>query len=240
MEVKVILTVLLVAFLALMGIVLIYFHFYKQHINNALRNPQAKHKKMLPPHVLIPITAVLLIIVSITAVVLDLEFDLSQSRLTSKEEILANARIGYEDMQYEFSMSGNVAAVLCYPEDLSEAEFRIYINKNSNHPDYVFRSGGDLTSIERAAYLLEYNGTYVLISLNSLRIAEIRCENGTTYSVDPDSPFVLVIPDGGSLLSNTEGNGTYYYGYTGIAVFDDQEKEMELTQIKWFEMAKLN
>ena len=240
MEIKFILTVLLVSLLALVGIVLVYYHFYKRHINKALKDPQAKHRKMLPPHVLISVLAVLLIIVVITAVVLDLEFDLSRSRLTSKEEILANARIGYEDMQSEISMSGDVAAVLCYPEDLSEAEFRVYINENSNHPDYVFSRGGDLTSIERAAYLLEYNGTYVLISLNACQIAEIRCENGTTYSVDPDSPFVLVIPDGGSLLSKAEDSGTFYYDYTGIAVFDDQGNELDLTQLQWFEMAKLN
>lgn len=240
MEVKFILMVLLVTLLALVGAVLIYLHFYKRHINNMLQKTQTKTKKMLPPYVLISFLPVILIIVAIIAVVLDMEFALSQSRLTTKEEILANARIGYEDMQSEISMSGDVAAVLIFPEDLSESEFRVYINKNSNHLDYVFRRGGDLTAIERAAYLLEYNGTYVLISLNAYRIAEIRCENGTTYSVNPNAPFVLVIPDGGSLLSKTEGAGTSYYDYTGIIVFDEQGNEIDLTLIQWFEMAKLN
>lgn len=60
-----------------------------------------------------------------------------------------------------------------FKEDLSDSDFRFYINKNSNHPDYVFRRGSDLTSIERAAHLLEYDGTYILVSLNALRIAEI-------------------------------------------------------------------
>lgn len=240
MELTFILMVVLVTLLLLVGAVLIYLYFYKRHINNMLQKPQTKKMKMLPPHVLISFLPVLLIIVAIAAVVLDMEFDLSRSRLTTKEEILENARIGYEDMQSEISMSGDIAAVLSFPEDLSEAEFRVYINKNSNHPDYVFRRGGDLTSIERAAYLLEYNGSYVLISLNAYRIAEIQCENGTTYSVDPDSPFVLVIPDGGSLLSQAEGNATAYYDYTGIVVFDEQGNEINLTQIQWFEMAKLN
>lgn len=240
MEVTFILMVVLVTLLLLVGAVLIYLYFYKQHINNVLQKPQTKKKKMLPPHVLISFLPALLIIIAIAAVVLDMEFDLSRSRLTTKEEILENARIGYEDMQSEISMSGDIAAVLSFPEDFSEAEFRVYINENNNHPDYVFRRGGDLTSIERAAYLLEYNGSYVLISLNAYRIAEIQCENGITYSVDPDSPFVLVIPDGGSLLSQTEGNGTAYYDYTGIVVFDEQSNEIDLTQIQWFEMTKLN
>lgn len=240
MEVKFILMVLLVTLLALAGIVLIYLQFYKRHINNMLQKTQTKPKRMLPPHVLVSFLTVLLIIVAIITVALDMEFDLSQSRLTTKEEILANARIGYEDMQSEISMSGDVAAVLSFTEDLSESRFRVYINKNSNHPDYVFRRGGNLTAIERAACLLEYNGTYVLFSLNAYRIAEIRCENGTIYSVDPNSPFVLVIPDGGSLLGKTEQDATYCYDYTGIRVFDEGGNEIDLTLIQWFEMAKLN
>lgn len=240
MEATFILMVVLVTFLLLVGAVLIYLYFYKRHINNILQKPQAKRKKMLPPHVLISILLVFLIIVAIAAVALDVEFDLSRSRLTTREEILENARIGYEDMQSEISMSGDIAAVLNFSEDLSEAQFRVYINKNSNHPDYVFRRGGSYTSVERAAYLLEYNGTYVLTSLNALRIAEIRCENGTTYSVDPNAPFVLVIPDGGSLLSKTGDIGTDYYDYTGIVVYDKQGNEIDLTQIQWFEMSKIN
>lgn len=240
MDITYILMILLVALAVAVGAVLLYLYFYKRHINNMLQKTQTKPKKMLPPHVLISFLPILLIVVGIIAVALDIQFDLSKSRLTTKEEILANARIGYEDMQYQISMSGDVAAVLNFAEDLSESEYRVYINKNSNHPDYVFRRGGDLTAIERAAYLLEYNGTYVLISLNAPRIAEIRCENGTTYSVDPDSPFALVIPDGGSLLSKTAGGGTNYYAYTGIKVYDTQGNEIDLMQIQWFEMAKLN
>lgn len=239
MEITFIFMVLLVALVMAVAAVLVYLHFYKRHINNALRKTQVKHKKMLPPHVLISFLPVLLILVAIITVALDMEFDLSQSRLTTKEEILANARIGLEDMQSEISMSGDVAAVLNFKEDLSDSDFRVYINKNSNHPDYVFRRGADLTSVERAAYLLEYDGTYVLISLNAFRIAEIRCENGTTYSIDPDAPFVLVIPDGGTLLSTTEDDVTHYHGYTGMKVFDVRGNEIDLTQKQWFEMAKL-
>lgn len=239
MEITFILLVLLIALVLAGTAVLVYLHFYKRHINNVLQETQAKHKRMIPPHVLISFLPVLLIIVAIVTVVIDMEFDLSQSRLTTKEEILANARIGYEDMQSEISMSGDVAAVLNFKEDMSDSDFRVYINKNSNHPDYVFRRGAELTSVERAAYLLEYDGTYVLISLNAFRIAEVRCENGTTYSVDPDSPFVLVIPNGGSLISKIEDNVTYFYDYTGISVFDEQGNEIDLTQKQWFEMAKL-
>lgn len=240
MEITFIIAVLLGALAIAIGGVLVYLHFYKRHINNVLQGTQAKSKKMPPPHVLISVLPVLLILVAVVTVMLDMEFDLSQSRLTTKEEILANARIGYEDMQSEISMSGDVAAVLNFKEDLSDSDFRVYINKNSNHPNYVFRRGADLTSVERAAYLLEYDGTYVLISLNAFRIAEIRCENGTTYSVNPDSPFVIVIPNGGSLLSTTENGVTYYHGYTGMKVFDDQGNEIDLTQKQWFEMAKLS
>lgn len=240
MDITFIIMVLLVALVILFGAVFLYVCLYKKHINKALQEPQVKRKKMLPPYVLIYLIPVLLIVIGIVIVALDVQIDFSQSRLTTKEEILSNARIGFEEMQSEISMSGDVAAVLNYKEDLSDSDFRVYINKNSNHPNYVFRRGADLTSVERAAHLLEYDGTYVLVSLNVLRIAEIRCENGTTYSVDPDLPFVLVIPNGGSLLSKTEDNVTYYYDYTGISVFDELGNEIELTQTQWFEMAEIS
>ena len=239
MELTFIIVVLLVALVLAIGAVILYVYLYKRHINRVLQESQVKQKKMLPPYVLIYLIPVLLIIVGIVTAALDVQLDLSQSRLTTKEEILANARIGFEDMKSEISMSGDVAAVLNFKEDLSDSDFRVYINKNSNHPDYVFRRGADLTSVERAAHLLEYDGTYILVSLNTLRIAEIRCENGTTYSVDPDLPFVLVIPNGGSLLRKTEDNVTYYYDYTGIIVFDEHGNELDLTQKQWFEMAEL-
>ena len=240
MEITFIIIALLIALAIATCALLLYLHFYKKHINKMLQEPQVRRKKMLPPYVLVYLLPVLLIIVGIVTVALDMHFDLSYSRLTTKEEILANARIGFENMQSEISMSGDVAAVLNFKEDLSDSDFRIYINKNSNRPDYVFRRGADLTSVERGAHLLEYDGTYILVSLNTFRIAEIQCENGTTYSVDPNWPFVLVIPNGGSLISKTEDNVTYFYAYTGISVFDEHGNEIDLTQKQWFEMAEIS
>ena len=240
MELIFVLLVLLIGLVLALAAVLVYLHFYKRHINRRLQDKSAKGRRMLPPHVLLSFLPVLLILLGILTVVLDAELDLSRSRLTTKEEILENARIGHEDMQSRISMSGDVAAVLCFAEDLGDSDFRVYINKNSNRPDYVFRRGGDLTSVERAACLLEYNGSFILLSLNACRIAEIRCGNGTVYSVDPDAPLALVIPDAGSLLSKTVDGVTCYYDYTGMEVFDEQGNEMDLTQLQWFEMAKLN
>lgn len=240
MDITFVLMILLITFLILAGAVVLYLHFYKRRINSVLREKRVKCRKMLPPHVLVSFLPVLLILVAILTVILDMKFDLSQSRLTTKEEILADARIGREDMRSEISVSSDVAAVLSFSEDLRDSEYRVYVNKNSNHPDYVFRRGGDLTAVERAAYLLEYEGTFILASLNTCSIAEIHCENGTIYFVEPGKPFVLAIPDGGSLLSKQVDNVRYYYGYTGIRVFDEQGKEIDLTQIPWFEMTELS
>lgn len=239
MDLTFIIAVGFAAVLFLTDVVLLYLHFYKRHINKILQKDQAKQKKMMPPHRLLPWALALLVVIMVAAVVLDMEFDLSQSRLTTKEEILENARIGYEDTQSQIAMSADVAAVLSYSEDLSESEFRVYINKNSNRPNYIFRCGGDLTAIQRAAYLMEYKGTFILFSCNTCRISEIRCENGTTYRVDPDLPFVLVIPDGGSLLSYGAGESAYH-GYTGISVLDEKGNTIDLTQLQWFEMRKID
>lgn len=237
MDLKFLLLVVLGSAAVLAGALLLYLRLYRRHINKALLAPT--HRRMIAPQTLAACIPVVLLLAGLSAYALDVTFDISQSRLTTKEEILENARIGYEDFTSQISMSGDVAAVLSYPADLSEAEYRVYLNTNSNHPDYVYRTGGDTTSIERCVCLLEDRGTFIFLSLNAPRIAQIRCENGTTYAVDPGKPFVLVIPEAGSLLSENGDGANGYYGYTGVTVYDENGNVIDLTGLDWFEMRKI-
>lgn len=239
MEIGFILLAVLVCACALAAVLLCYMEIYKRHINKSLNEPTQRRGRMVPPWIFAILIPVFLVITGICAFCLDLVFDLNNSRLTTKEEILENACIGYEDFHSQISMTENVAAVLMYPEDLSEAEFRIYINQNSNYPNYVFRSGGGVTSIERAICLWEHHGSFILLSLNAPHIAEIRCENGTTYAIDPNAPFALVIPDAGSLLSASH-KAAYFYDYTGIEFYDEDRQVIDLTTLDWFEMRRIS
>lgn len=237
MELTFLLLVVLICAGALAGLLLLYGKLYERHINKALLAPSPR--RMIAPRALAVWIPAVLLLAGLGVYALDVTFDISQRRLTTKEEILENARIGYEDFTSQISMSGDVAAVLSYPADLSEAEYRVYLNSNSNHPDYVYRTGGDITAIERGVCLLEDRGTFIFLSLNTPRIAEIRCENGTSYTVDPNEPFVLVIPEAGSLLRETRDDVTYYLGYTGVTVYDENGTILDLTGLDWFELRKI-
>ena len=47
---------------------------------------------------------------------------------------------------------------------------------------------------------------YFPISMNRLGIAKIACHDGNTYQLDPESPFVLIIPSGGADIYDKNGD----------------------------------
>ena len=240
MDIGLIILAVGVCVFVLAAALLCYLQIYQRHINKSLNESAPHRRRLVPPWVMAMLIPAVMVVVGIGAFCLDLVFDISNSRLTTKEEILEKACMGYEDFHARIAMTENVAAVLLYPDDLSEAEFRIYINKNSSHPNYAFRSGGETTSIERCVCLWEYQGSFILLSLNTPRIAKIRCENGTTYTLDPDTPFALVIPNAGSLLGGSEMEITYFYDYSGIEFYNEDGQVMDLTELDWFEMLRIS
>ncbi len=201
---------------------LVYLYAYRRHINKAVTENGQKHRRMIAPRTLAACIPVLSILVGLCAACLNLAWD---TRLTTSAEVLDHATTGHEDYNARISMSEEVAAVLCYPDDRSDARFSIYLNGNRSHPNYIFRLGGSDTSIARCASVLEYHGSLILLSLNAPRIAKIRCDNGATYQVDPNSPVVLVIPEAGSV---------FHGGYTGIEVYGEDGNILNLQELEWF------
>lgn len=70
----------------------------------------------------------------------------------------------------------------------------------------AFRYGGHTTSVERSVSIYKFDGTLVLISMNSLHIEKIECHDGDTYETDPNRPFALILPSGGFDVYDNEGN----------------------------------
>lgn len=218
----------------------LYFWAYKRHINKALADPPSPPHPMAAPGTVAAFlpAAVLLLVIAFFG--LDMIFDITNRRLTTADEVLASARTGYEDYQYALDYTDQIAAVLVYSEDKADSHYRLFLNQNTNDPDYAFRRGGSHTSIDRGVLLLSRADTFVLLSMNALRIAEIRCDNGTIYQLDPDSPFALIIPDAGTLPQVSDSQETSYTDPSGIKVYDEYGNLIDLTGLDWFEHRTIN
>lgn len=219
-----------------------YMRIYERYLNRALTEEKASRKEMMEPRKLSPWMLLIFLVVVTLTLGLDMAFDISHSRLTTREEILADVRLNIDETDTSLiAMGADAAAVLSYPPDWDpnenkSADFRVYLNSNSNLTDYTFRLGGGIASVDYSVCLMEHEGTFILVSMNAPRVAQVRCANGTTYTVDPDQPFVLVISDGGSILTAPGGSGGQDRTYSGIEVYDEHGNLMDLTEYEWFEM----
>ncbi len=134
---------------------------------------------------------------------------LNSNRISNANQLEQAARqsktIG-EDWNVQLAKTDDLAVLLFYSNDMSDHSFSIYRNKNKVFPNYVFIRGGSLSEIERSILTYNYDGSLVLLSMNSDRIAQIICHDGETYEVNPDSPFAIIVPQGGYDILNEAGN----------------------------------
>lgn len=186
-------------FLAVFG----YLQLYKRNINKALDPAKHKPKHMTPPYKVAIIAAILLII-SVAALGL---FFLSDS-ITDARAVEQDARNQAEKkgMNVAVAVSDHTAAVLYYSDDRNDHSFAFYENKGRMIANYVFSHGGSSTSIERSVHVFRCQGELALFSLNELHIAKIVCHDGEIHLIDPEHPFVLIIPSGGADIYDKEGN----------------------------------
>lgn len=204
----------------------LYFLAYKRHINKALADQSKSPRPMAAPGAVaafLPAAALLLVIAFFG---LDMIFDITNRRLTTADEVLASARIGYEEYRYSHDCTNQIAAVLVYSEDKADSHYRIYLNQDVNQPDYVFRHGGSATAVDRSVLLFAWDDTFVLLSMNAPRIARIQCDNNC-FQLDPDSPFALILPDTGTDPDR-------------IQAYDETGNLIDLTELDWFERRIMN
>lgn len=220
MDISYILLLLFAAVCVFFLVCIGYLLIYKKHINKVLIEPDKKHIKLVPPYkVLLVLIIVFAIVVTSFAVTLIPNTEHLSTVNDIEEDVRSFQKIS-DDWNIEIAMNERIAAVIAYDNQESEHTFSIYENKGSTKTNYVFRYGGKSTSIERGIRVFKFEGTTALISMNILHIAAIECHDGERYEVDPNTPFVLVIPSG------------------GFDVYDENGNLIDITQAGWYELTE--
>ena len=220
MDISYILLLLFAAVCVFFLVCIGYLLIYKKHINKVLIEPDKKHIKLVPPYkVLLVLIIVFAIVVTSFAVTLIPNTEHLSTVNDIEEDVRSFQKIS-DDWNIEIAMNERIAAVIAYDNQESEHTFSIYENKDSTKTNYVFRYGGKSTSIERGIRVFKFEGTTALISMNILHIAAIECHDGERYEVDPNTPFVLVIPSG------------------GFDVYDENGNLIDITQAGWYELTE--
>ena len=220
MDISYILLLLFAAVCVFFLVCIGYLLIYKKHINKVLIEPDKKHIKLVPPYkVLLVLIIVFAIVVTSFAVTLIPNTEHLSTVNDIEEDVRSFHKIS-DDWNIEIAMNERIAAVIAYDNQESEHTFSIYENKGSTKTNYVFRYGGKSTSIERGIRVFKFEGTTALISMNILHIAAVECHDGERYEIDPNNPFVLVIPSG------------------GFDVYDENGKLIDITQADWYELTE--
>lgn len=213
MELKVVILTLLAAALVLLSAFAGYYYAYKRHINRALAEPYERRLRLAPPRTVLIVFAAVFVLLCLTLIVAGLR---GQGRLSTLSDVEADVGLS-QGWEMESAMNGRAAAVLCFDAERGEHSFYVYENVGGEAGDYVFRYGGSSTSIERCVRAFSFGGTTALISMNSLHIAAIDSHGGARYEIDPDRPFVLLIPGG------------------GFDAYDSAGQLLNLEQEQWYE-----
>lgn len=220
MDISYILLLLFAAVCVFFLVCIGYLLIYKKHINKVLIEPDKKHIKLVPPYkVLLVLIIVFAIVVTSFAVTLIPNTEHLSTVNDIEEDVRSFQKIS-DDWNIEIAMNERIAAVIAYDNQESEHTFSIYENKGNTKTNYVFRYGGKSTSIERGIRVFKFEGTTALISMNILHIAAVECHDGERYEIDPNNPFVLVIPSG------------------GFDVYDENGKLIDITQADWYELTE--
>ena len=220
MDISYIFLMLFVAVCVICLVCVGYLFVYKKHINKVLIEPDKKHIKLVPPYkVLLVLIIVFAIVVTSFAVTLIPNTEHLSTVNDIEEDVRSFQKIS-DDWNIEIAMNDRIAAVIAYDNQESEHTFSIYENKGNTKTNYVFIYGGKSTSIERGIRVFRFEGTTTLISMNILHIAAIECHDGERYEVDPNTPFVLVIPSG------------------GFDVYDENGNLIDITQVGWYELTE--
>lgn len=182
-----------------------YLKFYEKKINQAVEQGRPMKRPMVPPFKVANAMRVLLVVAALLPFISDLEN--SRNNVRDLERRIEQ-QAAEKQMSVAFVASKHNAAALYYTEDGSDHTFALYENKGIFFNEFVFIHGGNATAIDESirVFRMEESGELVLFSMNKLQIATIACHNGETYHLDPDSPFVLIMPDGGADLYDENGD----------------------------------
>ena len=189
--------------LALLLAVYGYLKVYQRKLDQAVKTGKPLKKPMIPPYKIANAVKILILLAVALPILSCLRAPCTSVRNLEKE---VQQRAAEDGMQGELVMTEGTAAALYYAED--DSRFALYENRGTVLDDYCFIHGGSSAAMEKGlrAFRMEDTGELVLFSMNMPRISKIVSHDGTTYHLDPESPFVLILPSGGADLYDAEGN----------------------------------
>lgn len=123
-----------------------------------------------------------------------------------------------EEWLAETSVGDEVAALVFYPNDSSDAVYSVYWRKGRSGMGYSFRAGGKISTVKDGVTRFSIDGCNesAYISLNTNNICKLIVDDGislSTIPLDSSKPFAIVLP------SNA---GSIYF-------YDIEGKIMEIT-----------
>lgn len=95
-------------------------------------------------------------------------------------------------------ISEDMAAMLFYPEDLSDTTFSIYVNRPGWDFGYHFVEGGAVASIDYGIALFAHYGDRAFISANTQKVSRakiIGINSESTITLDSNKPFCFIVED---------------------------------------------
>ena len=181
-----------------------YLKLYEQKINQAVEQGRPMKKPMVPPFKVANALKVVLALAVFLPLISDAAASINRDRNLERS---VEQQAAEKQMSVAFAATKDNAAALYYKEDGSDHTFALYETRGTIFKEYVFLHGGSATSIDEGvrAFRMEKSGELVLFSMNRLRIAKIVCHDGEAYHLDPDSPFVLILPSGGADIYDKNG-----------------------------------
>lgn len=115
-----------------------------------------------------------------------------------------------EEWIVDGSVGDRMAAFICYTPDQSDYTTSIYVKRPGLSFGYFFCRGGTIHLGLNGETIMEYtkeqNNEKAYLSMNEQNVVKMEFEEESglqVVEIDPDKPFVLVLPD-------TAGNVTFY------------------------------
>lgn len=155
----------------------------------------------------ISIAAILVAVVLVLGVVLAANHEIGLTKGKLEQDMRQSQNIGDE-----WSVAGvagsHMAAFVAYPDTKDDHVFSIYVNRPGLSFGYFFRGGGTLSEIDRSIIEVQLEGCkeHAYLSMNHAGVVRVELDNGNnvqTVELQPDEPFVMVVP-------NNAGTVTFY------------------------------
>ena len=107
----------------------------------------------------------------------------------------------------------HMAAYIAYPDTKDDHVFSIYVNRPGLSWGYFFRGGGTLSEIDQNIVELQLEDCkeHAYLSMNHAGVVRVELDNGNrvqTVDLEPDEPFVMVLPNHAGTVTFYDANGT--------------------------------